>query len=212
MSVKTVFSAENAVGLLVVTVLHLGALYGLWVNNLLPDATQVSPLMVNFITPPEQPKVPQPARPPETVKFIPVERIEPPQLVAQAVVQSPIEYVAPPVPVQAPPTETSKVLAPSAQSGPATLNTELSVACPDRTPPVYPTQSRRLGESGVTLLRVELDGLGNVANAKVETSSGYSRLDDAALLAIRAWHCTPASRNGQRVRAIAMQPFKFLMQ
>jgi len=91
------------------------------------------------------------------------------------------------------------------------LSSELSVACPERTAPAYPAPSRRLGETGVVVLRVELSESGNVAHARVERSSGHSRLDDAALAAVRTWRCTPASRNGQPVRAVALQPFNFIL-
>ena len=89
---------------------------------------------------------------------------------------------------------------------------ELAVACPERTPPRYPALSRRLGEEGIVVLRVELDETGRVAAAQVASSSGYARLDEAALAAVRTWRCTPAQRDGQPVRAVAMQPFKFILQ
>ncbi len=96
--------------------------------------------------------------------------------------------------------------------GPVKLGTELSVACPLRTPPRYPPAARRLGEEGIVVLRVELDEQGKVCAAKISASSGFGRLDDAALAAVRTWQCTPAQREGKPVRAIAVQPFKFILQ
>ena len=93
-----------------------------------------------------------------------------------------------------------------------TLGTELSVSCPQRRPPAYPPLSRRLGEEGKTVLRVELDAQGAISAAQVTASSGFSRLDEAALAAVKTWRCTPAQRDGQPVRAVALQPFKFLLQ
>ena len=92
------------------------------------------------------------------------------------------------------------------------LASELSVACPERAAPNYPAPSRRLGESGVVLLRVELSENGQVAVARVQSGSGFPRLDEAALAAVRSWHCTPPTRNGQPVRAPALQPFNFVIQ
>jgi protein TonB len=63
----------------------------------------------------------------------------------------------------------------------------------------------------VVVLRVELSESGNVAVARVDRSSGYTRLDDAALVAVRTWRCLPATRNGQPVRAVALQPFNFIL-
>jgi protein TonB len=86
------------------------------------------------------------------------------------------------------------------------------VSCPERTPPSYPSLSRRLGEEGTVLLRAELDEHGFVAAVRIASGSGHPRLDEAALAAIRTWRCTPAQRNGQPVRAVALQPFKFILQ
>ena len=36
--------------------------------------------------------------------------------------------------------------------------------------------------------------------------------DDAALAVVKTWRCNPAIRNGQPVRAIALQPFNFVLQ
>ena len=97
-------------------------------------------------------------------------------------------------------------------AGPGALGSELSVACPQRAAPAYPAASRRRGETGSVVLRVELDEQGAVAEARVETASGHERLDHAALVAVKAWRCTPPRRNGEPVRAIARQPFHFVLQ
>jgi len=91
------------------------------------------------------------------------------------------------------------------------LSEELSVNCAERTSPVYPRLSLRLGEQGRTLLLVELDERGRVANVSVKTSSGFTRLDEAAVSAVKGWRCTPAIRNGLAVRSVATQPFNFAL-
>jgi protein TonB len=96
--------------------------------------------------------------------------------------------------------------------GPVALGGELSVVCPERQAPTYPPMARRLGETGKVVLRVTLDERGSVARASVERSSGHPRLDEAALGAVRGWHCTPARRNGQPVEATALQPFNFVLE
>ena len=60
--------------------------------------------------------------------------------------------------------------------------------------------------------RVELDDTGRVTSAKVQNTSGFARLDEAALSAVLKWQCTPPTRNGQPVRAVALQPFNFVLQ
>jgi protein TonB len=86
------------------------------------------------------------------------------------------------------------------------------VSCKERTAPAYPKQSLRLGEQGKTVLLVELDELGRVVNVAVKTKSGFPRLDEAAINAVKTWRCSPAERNGVAVRAVALQPFNFILK
>lgn len=204
-------------------VLHSAALYGLWHYRLIPSPVEAATVFVNFITPPPPPeKKPLRVEPPKPVKLEkprPVETPPPPgQIVVEAPVVSPAEPVAPPPPVIAAPVVVSQPDPPAPPppapkpAGPVTLSSELSVACPERTPPSYPAISRRLGEEGKVVLRVELDEEGRISAARVASSSGFSRLDETAQAAVRSWRCHPALRNGQPVRAIAMQPFNFVLE
>ena len=106
----------------------------------------------------------------------------------------------------------SFTVSPAMPAGPVTLSAELSVGCPQLNAPAYPPLSRRLGEEGKLVLRVELDEKGNVHVAQVVDSSGFKRLDEAAMAAVKTWRCNPPMRNGQPVRAIALQPFNFVLQ
>ncbi len=198
-------------GIVLVLAVHGLALWVLLAQRLLPLPEEASTLMVNFIAPPApQQTAPKPApRPPEP-KLLP--KPAPHQLVAEAPVLSPAEPVAPPPPL-APPVEVAPQAPPlPLPQGPVALGGELSVVCPERQAPAYPAQSRRLGETGKVVLRVTLDERGSVARANVERSSGYPRLDEAALGAVRGWRCTPARRNGQPVEATALQPFNFVLE
>lgn len=170
-------------------------------------------LFVNFIAPPVPEKKEEPKRPPPP-KPKPIEKPQPRQLVAETPVVMPNDYIAPPPPPMPEPIRAPVVEAPPMPLpvGPVALSSELSVACPERVAPAYPSQSRRFGEEGTVVLRVELDESGHVAVARVSSSSGHARLDEAALSAVRTWRCNPARRNGQPVRAVAMQPFKFILQ
>lgn len=201
---------ERAAGLIIVLALHAAALWGLWSHQLLPTPQEVTTLFVNFIAPPVPPKVEAAPRPPkrEPPRPRPTEPPQPRQLAAAAPVTSPVEAVAPP-PLPAP-----AITAPveARPAGPITLGTELALSCPERTAPSYPLLSRRMGETGIAVLRVELDEQGRVSAARVATGSGFARLDEAALAAVRSWRCNPAQRNGQPVRAVALQPFKFVLQ
>ena len=72
--------------------------------------------------------------------------------------------------------------------------------------------SRRLGEQGRVLLRVELDTTGRVAAVRVTQSAGYGRLDEAGLAAVKQWRCIAPTHNGEAVRAVALQPFNFVLE
>lgn len=212
-TVERFFKSERAVGLALVLAMHAAVLWGLWQHRLIPSPQEAMTLFVNFIAPPAPEIVPPPPKPKPKPK--PVEIPKPRQIIAEAPVVAPTDYVAPPPPLPVPTIVAPPPSAPPAPvmpAGPVTLGSELSVACPQRTAPRYPPASRRLGEEGTVVLRVELDEQGKVCTARVSSSSGFARLDAAALEAIRNWQCTPAHRNGQPVRAVALQPFKFILQ
>src|SRR5579872_5713045 len=70
-----------------------------------------------------------------------------------------------------------------------------------RTEPVYPPASRRAGEEGVTVLRVLVDERGHPGDVSIVQSSGFPRLDQSAVDAIRRWTFAAARNGGQTVRA-----------
>lgn len=209
------FAIERAAGLLLVLAAHAAALWGLWQHRLIPSPQAAMTLFVNFIAPPAPEKKEEPPRPPSP-KPRPIAKPQPRQIVAAAPVVAPTDYVAPPPPPQPAPVIEAPVAPPAPPpplpAGPVALGGELSVVCPERTPPRYPPLSRRMGEEGTVVLRVELDEHGRVCSARVSSSSGSARLDEAALAAVKTWQCTPAQRHGQPVRAVALQPFKFILQ
>lgn len=94
-------------------------------------------------------------------------------------------------------------------SEPLALPEELAVNCPHRPAPAYPGSARRLRESGTVLVKVWLNAEGKVADAKLVQSSGYPRLDQAALATVQLWRCHAPTRNGQPATAVALQPFLF---
>lgn len=207
------FRPERSVGLILVVALHAAALWGLWQHRLLPAPQDALTLFVNFITPPAPEKQAEPKRLPPAPKPKPIEKPQPQQIVAAAPVVAPTEFVAPqPPPPRPAPASVSEAPPMPLLAGPVVLSVELAVACPQRSAPAYPASSRRRGEEGVVVLQVELTETGTVANARIRSSSGFTGLDAAALGAVKTWRCTPATRNGQPVRATALQPFNFALQ
>lgn len=78
--------------------------------------------------------------------------------------------------------------------------------------PRYPHLSRRLREEGTVLLDVLILADGSVAQLKMHTSSGYRRLDQAALKAVRQWHYQPATRGGTAIDYWYRQPVVFRLR
>jgi protein TonB len=76
-------------------------------------------------------------------------------------------------------------------------------------PPVYPLASRRLGENGRVLLRVEVDAQGAAQEIQIAESCGFPRLDEAARDAVRKWRFIPARRGGEAIAAKVLVPIVF---
>jgi protein TonB len=77
--------------------------------------------------------------------------------------------------------------------------------------PVYPAISRRLGEQGRVLLDVHILPDGGVGQIRVRRSSGFARLDQAALTAVRHWRFVPAKRGGEPIAYWYVQPIDFAL-
>ncbi|MDH5553192.1 MAG: energy transducer TonB [Nitrosomonas sp.] len=211
-------------GLLFVLAIHAALFYGLWKNQLIPPPEQMVTLFADFITAPKPELAPTIAQEPPPAKLQPLKKPDPkpvqPRLVAKAPALPEEEAAAPtpePEPILKPEIELTpepEVITQPAQmqTGPITLTSELSVSCPTLSAPVYPSISRRMGEEGKLVLRVELDENGRVDTAIVIDSSGYTRLDEAAMAAVKDWQCRPPLRDGLPIRAIALQPFNFVLQ
>lgn len=75
--------------------------------------------------------------------------------------------------------------------------------------PAYPAESRRAGESGTVILRVEVDAAGRARSVSVARSCGFPRLDRAACEAVKRWRFRPAVRGGAKVAAAVNVPVRF---
>lgn len=201
---------EHAAALLVLA-LHGAALWGLLGHRLVAFPAQTPALMVDLIAPAAVQPIPIPkATPPAVPRVAEPTRIRPALSsdAMPAVPEMPAIATSPMIPkIAVAPAPTS-----DATQAPVRLSSELAVSCPDRSEPEYPLASRRRNEIGTTLLHVELDDKGLVAATTVLETSGSSRLDDAAVAAVRRWRCKAPQRDGQAVRAYARQAFKFVLQ
>ena len=63
--------------------------------------------------------------------------------------------------------------------------------------PEYPLTSRQLNESGTVMLNIYVADQGYVSRARIARSSGWPRLDEAALQHARNWRLIPATLNSK---------------
>ncbi|MCL2872848.1 MAG: TonB family protein [Betaproteobacteria bacterium] len=74
--------------------------------------------------------------------------------------------------------------------------------------PSYPVLSRRLREQGVVKLRVQVTAEGTAGEVALHASSGYERLDKAALDAVKHWRFRQTSPTGAPVGWVIV-PIRF---
>ncbi|HWL46406.1 MAG TPA: energy transducer TonB [Sphingomonadaceae bacterium] len=165
-----------------------------------------APLVVDLISvaPP-----PQPEAPPEPV--VPVKTVRAAVVVPAPVVVTPAA-APPPIAVSTtpPPPHPVAVVAPPA---PKTVTaSDLSTTMLFAKPPRYPIESRRKHEQGVVTLSLVLGLDGRVAQISLARSSGFERLDKAALDAVRYWRWSPTVRNGQPVTVRGFVEIPFVLK
>jgi periplasmic protein TonB len=78
--------------------------------------------------------------------------------------------------------------------------------------PVYPRKSRYLGEEGRVLLKVRVSESGDAKEVSLHRSSGFKRLDRAALDAVRQWKFIPARQGRKPVMAWVVVPLEFSLR
>ncbi|NVD74108.1 energy transducer TonB [Duganella sp. BJB1802] len=166
---------------------------------------------VTFVASPEPLK---PAPPPP--KTVPVVRQAPafiPPIPLVSVVQTEPTITVPPP--QARPSEPAAVAAPpappapahvAAPSAPKTVSGVEYIRAPQ---PVYPSISRRMGESGTVILRVLIGDKGQAEQVVIHKSSGSSNLDEAGRQAVLRALYKPYMEDGKSVPVYALVPINF---
>ena len=82
----------------------------------------------------------------------------------------------------------------------------------DNPKPWYPRVARRRGMEGRVTLRVTVRPDGRVAAIRVQRSSGYRLLDDAALETVKTWRFVPARRGDTPVTGEVLVPIRFRLR
>jgi len=134
---------------------------------------------------------------PQQEKVVPKEKIDPQEVVIQS---KNIIHSNP----ETPPLVFEETVNNRGDSGGGVIDRSVIATTKPRlihaTKPDYPTAASRLGEEGVTGLSLFVNENGHVSEANVFSSSGSTRLDDAAIKhALRNWAFTPCMEGDKAV-------------
>jgi protein TonB len=110
----------------------------------------------------------------------------------------------PPVVVKAP--RPAKVEVAPGPTPPAVVEEAETLDAPA---PAYPRQALRKRQEGTVVLLADVRADGTVEKARVESSSGFPLLDDAALDAVERWRFKPRVVSEGPRAFVARVPFKF---
>ncbi len=190
----------NWVAILLIIAIHAGGLMMLATLNIIAvPKLKIDPMVVTLIPdlappPPSKPKPIPVVLPPPTVLDVP------PPVVA---LNLPTPNI---VPTPAPTPQAQPTPAPAPAK---TVSVDLDAATVAGTPPAYPIESRRRHEQGTVKLRVVIGTDGRVKDISIASSSGFERLDKAALDAVRRWRFQPQMQAGVAVEAVGTLPIPF---
>lgn len=168
--------------------------------------------------PPPEPPPPEPPKPKPEPKPKPKPK-PPPAPPSEKAITVPDEAAEPP---PAPPPVPPAASAPRSEqpprppSGPPGPPAEAPVTPPrvdashlNNPAPQYPSLSRRMREEGRVLLDVHILPDGSVGEVRLRTTSGFRRLDDAAIAAVQRWRYVPARQGEKAIAYWYVQPIVF---
>lgn len=141
----------------------------------------------------------------------PVPVVQPPVLPLAA--NAPVLPEAAPPPVAQPAPQAAPAPVAAAPAPPSLVSaSDLDSRMIAGGPPSYPLESRRKREQGIVelLLIVGIDG--RVETISVSRSSGFERLDKAALAAVRKWRWSPTMRDGSATKVRGTVEIPFVLQ
>ena len=106
----------------------------------------------------------------------------------------------------------STPVVPAPEAPASSARTEPTLIASSQQPPVYPRASRRAGETGTVVLRIDVAVNGAVTSSAVAVSSGFARLDAAAQKAVQHWRFTPGTAGGAPTAMSLQVPIRFELQ
>ncbi|HSI54935.1 MAG TPA: TonB family protein [Ramlibacter sp.] len=205
-----------------VVAFHVLALWALQSGLLMRAVEIVVPaeILSEIITPPVPKIEPQPVpKPPEPVKQPVVKKVEPhlPRPPMPVALADPTPAPNAPTGVIAPQPPAPPIAAPVAATPtpPTPAKVELPSSDADylqNPKPAYPPASKRLGEQGKVLVRVLIGVDGLAQKAEIRQSSGFDRLDQAALTTVQKWRYVPGKRAGVAEAMWFNVPVNFVLE
>ncbi|MEW6165553.1 MAG: energy transducer TonB [Pseudomonadota bacterium] len=162
--------------------------------------------------PPPAPEPPAPRPVQTTSKPQPVVKkpVPPPPVLtaAEAAPAAPESFAVAP-----PPAPAVSAIAPAPPAPPAPVTAARFDADYLHNPrPAYPSSSRRLGEEGTVVLRARVGADGSPLVVELRDSSGFRRLDEAALAAVRRWRFVPARQGDRAIESWVAVPVVFKLE
>ena len=78
--------------------------------------------------------------------------------------------------------------------------------------PPYPRLANRMNQQGTSLIQADVASDGAVDNVRLHRSSGYPRLDNAALKAVAGWRFNPARCGNTAKASQVIVPVEFKLE
>lgn len=219
--------AQRHAAIAAILVLHGVAAWGLLQVQAVRDSlVAAAPMFVDLLAPPapEVPRLPPPPATPAPPRPTPPKAVTaaaPRPEPAPAPFVAPVEPVPPePVLAPAPPAPPTP---PAPPAPPAPPPPPPAPPAPTLIPPsaiqylvlpdvVYPSASRRLGEQGLVVVAVFVDTEGVPQQVEVVQSSGFDRLDRAAVAGVRKARFRPYTEHGRPMAGWARIPTPFELE
>jgi protein TonB len=175
-------------------------------------APEPAPVVPKPLPPPPRPE-PKPAvKPTPTPTPKPKPTPAPKPEAVRETISEPVQQAAPSTPASPAPSAAPVQQAAPVQEAPAPVTPPRTDAAHLNNPaPQYPALSRRLGEQGRVMLDVYILPDGSVGEIKLNRTSGFPRLDNAALQAVKSWKYVPARRGDKPIPYWYVQPVSFVL-
>jgi len=177
------------------------------VGVLVAPEPKPSPPPPKPVPPPPKPE-PKPVPTPKPVAK-PTPKPTPKPEPVREVAPEPVQQAAPAAP--APPAPPVQQATPAPEAPAPVTPPRTDAAHLNNPAPQYPALSRRLGEQGRVMLDVYILPDGSVGEIKLNRSSGFPRLDNAALQAVKTWKYVPAKRGDKPIPFWYVQPVSFVL-